>query len=75
MNQYRYNGEALHKIAAKLTELREARGLFQKDVARETGLNIGLIETGRRNITLNTLERLCRFYDIPPAEFFRGLGL
>lgn len=75
MKQYRYNGVALHRIAERLAELREARGLLQKEVARETGLNIGLIETGRRNITLNTLERLCRYYDIPPAEFFRGLGL
>lgn len=46
--------------------------MFQKDVARETGLNISLIETGRRNITLNTFEHLCRFYG---TTFFKELGI
>lgn len=39
---------------------------------RRTGQNIGLIETGRRNITLNTFEHLCRFYG---TTFFKELEI
>lgn len=75
MKKKRCNEEALRRIAAKFANLREQRGVFQNDVAMEIGLNIGLIETGRGNITLNTIERLCRYYGITPAEFFKDLQL
>ena len=62
MKPKRHDTEAVRRIAAKFTALREERGVFQKVVARATGLNIGLLETGRRNFTLCTIERLCRYY-------------
>ena len=71
----RCDEEALGRIAAKLTALREERGEFQRDAARATGLNIGLIETGRRNITLCTIERLCRYYGISLVRFFDEVEL
>ena len=75
MKTKRHDEEAVRRIAAKFTALREERGVFQKVVARETGLNIGLLETGSRNITLYTIERLCRCYGIPLTDFFRELEM
>lgn len=71
----RYNEEALRRIVEKLVALRKARGEYQRDVVSATGLNIGLIETGRRNITICTLERLCRYYGISLVRFFEEVGL
>ena len=67
MKPRRNDTEAVRRIAAKFTALREARGEFQKVVARATGLNIGLLETGRRNFTLCTIDRLCRYYRVFPG--------
>ena len=75
MKPKRHDTEAVRRIAAKFTALREERGVFQKVVARATGLNIGLLETGRRNFTLFTIERLCRYYGITLTEFFRELEM
>ena len=54
MKTKRHDEEAVRRIAAKFTALREERGVFQKVVARETGLNIGLLETGSRKIKKGT---------------------
>lgn len=75
MKPKRHDTDAVRRIAAKFTALREERGVFQKVVARATGLNIGLLETGRRNFTLTTLDRLCRYYGITLTEFFRELEM
>lgn len=75
MKPRRCDEEALRLIARKLAALREQRGVFQKVVARATGLNVGLIETGRRNITVYSLDRLCRYYGITLTEFFKELEL
>lgn len=75
MRKKRCNEEALRLIAAKFAALREERGLFQKVVAHDTGLNIGLLETGCRNFTLCTIERLCRYYGVAMAEFFKDVNL
>lgn len=65
----------LRAIAARLRKMREESGKFQKDVARETGMNMGDIEAARYNISVTTLDRLCRYYGTTMAEFFEGLGL
>lgn len=75
MKPRRCDEEALRLIVGKLAALREQRGVFQKVVARATGLNVGLIETGRRNITVYSLDRLCRYYGITLTEFFRELEM
>lgn len=69
------NDEALQKIAAGLRELRHAAGKGQKEVTRETGINVGNVEVGLFNSTIDTLDRLCRYYGTTLGEFFRELGL
>lgn len=75
MAKKRFDEEALSRIVDMLVTLRKVRGEYQRDVVRATGLNIGLIETGRRNITICTLERLCRYYGISLVRFFEEVGL
>lgn len=69
------SSEALKKIAAKLRILRRDAGLGQKEVSAATGLNIGRLEAGSRNITLSTLNRLCEYYGTTIKEFFRDVDL
>lgn len=69
------NDAALAKIADGMRELRRAAGKGQKEVTRETGINIGNIEAGLFNVTLGTIDRLCRYYGVTMVEFFEGLEL
>lgn len=69
------NNEALFKIAAKLRILRLKAGLRQKTVTDDLGLNIGQIETAKKNVTLTTLERFCSYYGLTLDEFFSDIDL
>lgn len=69
------NNEALLKIAAKFRILRRKKGLAQKAVSKDTGLNIGNIEAARLNMNITTLERLCRYYGLTLEEFFDDIDL
>lgn len=60
-------------IGKRLRELREARGISQERVAFQTGTYLPRIEKGLRNISVSTLVKICRTYEITVLEFFKGL--
>lgn len=74
MKQIR-DDEALLMVAAKFKALRHATGKLQKEVERDTGVNIGYVEAARYNLSIQTLERLCRYYGVTLAEFFEDINL
>ncbi len=69
------NDEALHQIVEKLKALRKKTGMLQKTITKETGMNIGNIEAEMTNISITTLERLCRYYGLTLEEFFEDIDL
>lgn len=59
-------------IGKKLKELRLSRGWKQTDVAGKVGLSrpaISNIESGKRALTLSTLQRFCEVYNIDISYF------
>lgn len=59
-------------IGKKLKELRLSRGWKQTDVADKVGLSrpaISNIESGKRALTLSTLQRFCEVYSIDISYF------
>lgn len=75
MPQQMRNDEALRMIAEKFKELRRQTGKLQKEVERDTGVNVGYVEAAQYNLSIKTLERLCRYYGVTLAEFFEGLDI
>lgn len=63
--------ELLKVIAEKLKVIRYEKGLTQEDVYNDTGVHISRIETARVNITVSTLNALCKYYDISLVDFLR----
>jgi transcriptional regulator with XRE-family HTH domain len=62
---------AVQALATKVRELRKARGIGQIELAKEIGLDqnaISLIENGRANPTLTTLEFLADAFDVTLIE-------
>lgn len=51
--------------------LRKKRGLNQSDVADYLGITrgaYGMYEIGRRKIDVDTLVKLCRFFEVTPNQ-------
>jgi transcriptional regulator with XRE-family HTH domain len=64
----------LKKIASKIKSLREKRGISQEDFYLDTSIHIGRIETANGNITVSTLEAICKYFKISLADFFEDIG-
>ena len=65
-------GKLAELIGLRIREMRTARGLKQEDMERY-GLNYKYyqkIETGKANVTLNTLEKVAEALGVDAAELF-----
>lgn len=58
------NSPFLRELARRLKSIREERHLTLQEVYDSTGVHVGRIETGRRNVTLFTVAMLCRYYRV-----------
>jgi transcriptional regulator with XRE-family HTH domain len=69
----RKSEELLSKIALRIKELREEKGLTQENFYNDTGIHIGRIETLKRNISITTIEDVCKYFNISISEFFKEI--
>ncbi len=72
MKQIR-NQDLLLRIALRIKRLRELRGISQEVMYMDTQIHVARIETARVNISVSTLDAICRYFDITLAEFFATL--
>lgn len=64
------------KIGQHLKDLREERGWSLRELGLVVGMNktyLGDIELGKRNPTVNSLERIAAGYGLTVKEFFAGM--
>ena len=62
------------RFAVRVKQLREGKGLSQEALATAAGLHrtqVSLIERAKRNLRLETIERLALALEVEPAELFR----
>ncbi len=72
MKRAREPAELAKIVRSRLREMRNARGLTQERIAAEIHVSpqhYHNVEVGARGVTLSLLERLARFYRVPPAVF------
>ena len=63
------------KIGERIKEIRKDRNLSQDDIGMEADIErsfITHIESGRRNISVNTLEKVLKAFDMSFYEFFNN---
>jgi len=68
---YSRNKKLLRKIALRIKELREQKGVTQEVFYNDTGINISRIERGISDVLLSTLERICAYFNISIKDFFK----
>lgn len=64
------NEALLKKIALKIKELRESKGVTHETFYNDTNIHIGRIEQGKTNITVSTLKELLDYFGVSLGEFF-----
>jgi len=62
------------EVGARIRALRESKGLTLEELAKRVGglhyTYIGRAELGRKNLTLDTLERIMAALEVEPYEMF-----
>ena len=64
------NKKLLKSIAVQLKELRLLHNVTQEDFYNDTNIHIARIETGNNNISISTLDAICKYFDISLSKFF-----
>ena len=54
----------LQKIAARVKDLRQQKGASQLDVVYSTDINIVRVESASANVSVSTIKKLCKYFDI-----------
>jgi predicted transcriptional regulator len=66
--------ELLNKMIILLKQLRNEKSLSQEDVYNDTGIHVARIEAGKGNVTVSTLSKLLKYYEIPMSSFFERIS-
>ena len=65
-----FDNSLMNKISLQLIEIRNSLNLTQEQVYNDTGIHIGRIETAKRDFSINSLKRICDYYQITLSDFF-----
>lgn len=63
-------------IGQRIKELRKQTGLSQEEFAMKINMDrsyFASVEIGKRNISINSLEKIIKGFDISFEEFFKGV--
>ncbi|QQL49720.1 helix-turn-helix domain-containing protein [Mucilaginibacter ginkgonis] len=61
------------KVALQIKRLRKQSQVTQDQFYSKTNINIARIESGKIDIRLDTLRKICYFFDVSLAGFFEGI--
>lgn len=64
----------LQKIGKRIKSIREGKGVTQEAFIFDTNIHIGRIETAKVNITISTLDAICKYFDTDLQAFFLEIG-
>jgi transcriptional regulator with XRE-family HTH domain len=73
MGNQRRNTILLSKVASRIRQLREEKGISQDSFFIETDIHIARIESGRSNVTVSTLSAICEYFGISMTDFFKDI--
>jgi len=62
----------LQKIARRVKAIRENQRVTQEVFYFDTNIHIGRIETAQINVTISTLDAICKYFNITLEVFFQG---
>ncbi|MDR0754265.1 MAG: helix-turn-helix domain-containing protein [Prevotellaceae bacterium] len=73
MKSHRCNIELITLIAKRIKQLRKEKNISQDNFFIDTDIHIARIESGKTNITVSTLDDICKYLSISMSEFFADI--
>ena len=61
------------KVALQIKNLRRQNQVTQEKFFTETNINIARLESGKIDIRLDTLRKVCYYFDVSLAGFIQGI--
>jgi len=65
----------LQKIAWRVKKIRTEKFVTQEVFYHDTNIHIARIETGKLNVSVCTLSKVCDYFDMNLVEFFKGIDV
>lgn len=69
MAQY-HDRELMSEVIQRIKNLRQVNGITQEDFFNDTGIHLARIESGKSNITISTLGKICKYFSVELRDFF-----
>ncbi|CAN5432924.1 hypothetical protein BH09BAC6_BH09BAC6_17220 [soil metagenome] len=61
------------KVSLQIKRLRRQNQVTQEKFYSETNINIARLESGKIDIRLDTLRKVCYYFDVSLSGFFNGI--
>ncbi|GAB2702598.1 hypothetical protein GCM10027037_30220 [Mucilaginibacter koreensis] len=61
------------KVAAQIRKVRRQHRITQEKFYTDTNINIARLESGKIDIRLETLRKICAYFDVSLSGFFQGV--
>lgn len=61
------------KIALQIKRLRRQNQVTQEKFYSQTNINIARLESGKVDIRIDTLRKICYYFDVSLSGFFQGI--
>jgi transcriptional regulator with XRE-family HTH domain len=63
----------LEKVVERIKKLREKHGITLEQFYNDTNIHISRIESSKANVSLSTLNAICKYFKISLSEFLKGM--
>jgi transcriptional regulator with XRE-family HTH domain len=61
------------KISGQIRKVRRQHRITQEKFYTDTNINIARLESGKIDIRLETLRKICAYFDVSLSGFFQGI--
>ncbi len=61
------------KISLQIRKIRRQHRVTQERFYNETNINIARLESGKIDVRLETLRKICAYFDVSLSGFFQGI--
>ena len=64
----------IQKVVDKIKKLREQQGVTLEQFYHDTNIHLSRIESSKVNMSVSTLNAICKYFKIPISEFLKGIS-
>lgn len=63
----------LRRLGARIAQIRDDKNLTNEKIHADTGVNMSRLIKGQQDTSVSTLKKLADYFEMPMAEFIKGV--